>query len=166
MQSSYQAFKLLAELGVMALESCTTRSQSARFLDGGRQLCRIVDGDDAALTLGNLAHEIGLVVVDVLAIFRAARHHDWNLARCHRFDETRRPTVSNDDIRSLHARTYLRSGNEPLPLTVLRLVAAVARLNKDRLGHNLACNQFIYRSDQAVELLLMGADRYKDQPYP
>lgn len=141
----------------MALER-NTPARLPRLFYGRRQVGDFVARHDAALALGDLAHEIDLMVVDVLPETPLSRDNYGHLARGHRLYEARWTAVRYDDVRAPHAPGHILEGEEALVLAVRGNIPAIARLDEDRLGQDTFGSQVINRLEQAVELLLVCSD--------
>ena len=161
----YQLPQGVAKNGIMTLKPNTVRKFTCALYGYG-ELDNVVNGDYPALPFGNSAHEINLMVVNMLSQVSPTRHDNGHLARRHRLDEARRTAVSDHDVCLEHLPAHLLEGQEPRVLAALGRIGRIARLNVDGLDYQLAPPQLIDRPHQAIELLLMGAHGHEYQDGP
>ena len=109
------------------------------------------------------AADLGLVVIDMLAVLSQPRHCDHLLAQLQRADQRTGTAVGDNQIRFLLIVPEHLLVQIPVPGIVLGFIFGRARLGHNFIGNSAGFHQFIQGLQQAVKLVIPGSNTYKDQ---
>ena len=104
-----------------------------------------------------------LMVIDVLAVAREARHGDHLLALLEGADDGTGPPVSDDNVGRRHLLGELAAVEEGLPRVVPGLVGGRPRLGEHLVPYRAVRNACVDRLKKAVEGELLGSDGDENQ---